>query len=724
MFVNTIDAASLALIVPVVHRGLRDRSGETKKKAARILQNLCRLINDPKDMTPYVQLMIPEIQKAILDPLPDVRGQASKALGALFQDLGAQAPADVMPWLMETLRSKGSSVERSGAAQALSEVLAIHGKEHLEGLMPEILSDCSASNATNREGGLMLFRFLPQTMQEDFQAHLSTVLPFILDGLADENDDVREAAMAAGRMLVNVYAESALPLLLPEVERGLFNENWRIRQSSVDLLGSLFYKVAGTSGKVVVDGGSDDEGVAVESYGAAIIRAVGMQRRNEVLAKLYVCRSDVQYPVRTQALHVWKTVVVNTPKTLGEMLPALMDLLIDTLANGGEDGRQTSGRCLGELVRKMGERVLPIIVPILKTGTESSDVATRQGVCFGLKEVLDGLTRHQLTEHLTTLLPAIQAALCDTDATVREAAAEAFNALFKAGAGPVVDSVVPALLSKLEVDSHNSQALEGLQVILSVRPQMLTTMVPRLLKKPYTSTNLGALGALSEAAGASLQSHISTIMTPVLTVASRQDETPVVDAARECASRVALSVQDEAAYKLMADIQKGLEDPSMRLWSAKLVETVCTKSRLDIQDYVPDLIQNLVPLLAEEDHEVLMACWTALGAVTKTIPKEMMPSYVRSLKDAIATAKEKERRRRRGMATAGAGPILVAGFCLPKALTPVLPIYLQGVLQGNSAEFRELAAEGLGELIEVTDEKVLKAFVVQITGPLIRIISD
>ena len=131
----------------------------------------------------------------------------------------------------------------------------------------------------------------------------------------------------------------------------------------------------------------------------------------------------------------------------------------------------------------------------------------------------------------------------------------------------------------------------------------------------------------------------------------------------------------------MADVQKGLEDPNMRFWSAKLVETVCTKSKLDIQEYVPYLIQDLVPLLAEEDHEVLMACWTALGAVTKTIPKEMMPSYVRSLKDAIATAKEKERRRRRGTATPGAGSILVAGFCPPKALTPVLPIYLQGVLQ-------------------------------------------
>ena len=87
---------------------------------------------------------------------------------------------------------------------------------------------------------------------------------------------------------------------------------------------------------------------------------------------------------------------------------------------------------------------------------------------------------------------------------------------------------------------------------------------------------------------------------------------------------------------------------------------------------------------------MLMACWTALGAVTKTIPKEMMPSYVRSLKDAIATAKEKERRRRRGTATPGAGPILVAGFCPPKALTKVLPIYLQGVLQVTTHRLPDL----------------------------------
>ncbi len=44
----------------------------------------------------------------------------------------------------------------------------------------------------------------------------------------------------------------------------------------------------------------------------------------------------------------------------------------------------------------MGERVLARIVPILRDGISSDSAATRQGVCLGLKEVLDNMGRHQL----------------------------------------------------------------------------------------------------------------------------------------------------------------------------------------------------------------------------------------------------------------------------------------------------------------------------------------
>lgn len=49
-----------------------------------------------------------------------------------------------------------------------------------------------------------------------------------------------------------------------------------------------------------------------------------------------------------------------------------------------------------------------------------------------------------------------------------------------------------------------------------------------------------------------------------------------------------------------------------------------------------------------------------------------------------------------------------------------------GGMQGSSAELRELAAEGLGELVDVTSQEALKPFTVQITGLLTSLccISD
>lgn len=94
-----------------------------------------------------------------------------------------------------------------------------------------------------------------------------------------------------------------------------------------------------------------------------------------------------------------------------------------------------ASRCFGELVRKMGDKILAAIVPTLTGSMSSERAGTRQGVCFGLREVLDGMTREQLAEHLPAMLPAVQAALCDGDEGVRAAAGEAFSVLFKGGAG-------------------------------------------------------------------------------------------------------------------------------------------------------------------------------------------------------------------------------------------------------------------------------------------------
>lgn len=66
---------------------------------------------------------------------------------------------------------------------------------------------------------------------------------------------------------------------------------------------------------------------------------------------------------------------------------------------------------------------------------------------------------------------------------------------------------------------------------------------------------------------------------------------------------------------------------------------------------------------------------------------------------------------------------LLPGFCLPKGIAPILPIFREAILNGDGDE-KEAAAQGLGEVIKVTSAQALQPSVVAITGPLIRILGD
>lgn len=69
------------------------------------------------------------------------------------------------------------------------------------------------------------------------------------------------------------------------------------------------------------------------------------------------------------------------------------------------------------------------------------------------------------------------------------------------------------------------------------------------------------------------------------------------------------------------------------------------------------------------------------------------------------------------------GQDLLPGFCLPKGITPILPIFREAILNGLP-EAKEHAAQGLGEVIRLSSAAALQPSVVHITGPLIRILGD
>ncbi|XP_062214757.1 protein ILITYHIA-like [Phragmites australis] len=718
-FINSIDAPSLALLVPIVHRGLRERGVDTKKKAAQIVGNMSSLVTESKDMIPYIGLLLPEVKKVLVDPIPEVRAVAARALGSLIRGMGEEIFPDLVPWLLDTLKSDNSNVERSGAAQGLSEVLAALGHDYFNHVLPDIIRNCSHQKASVRDGHLTLFRYLPRSLGGVFQNYLQAVLPSILDGLADENESVRDAALSAGHVFVEHYATSSLPLLLPAIEDGIFSDNWRIRQSSVELLGDLLFKVAGTSGKAILEGGSDDEGASTEAQGLAIIDVLGREKRNEVLAAIYMVRSDVSLTVRQAALHVWKTIVANTPRTLKEIMPVLMDTLISSIASSSSERRQVAGRALGELVRKLGERVLPSIIPILSRGLKDPNAGRRQGVCIGLSEVMGSAGKHQLLSFMDELIPTIRTALCDSTQEVRESAGLAFSTLYKSAGLQAIDEIVPTLLRALEDDDTSATALDGLKQILSVRTAaVLPHILPKLVQPPLSSFNAHALGALAEVAGPGLNSYIVTVL-PALILAMDDEDADVQNSSRKAAETVLLVIDEEGVETLIPELLKGVNDSqaSMRRGSAYLIGFLFKSTKLYLADEAPDMMSTLIILLSDTDKATVSAALEAFSRVVGSIPKEQLPTHIKLLRDAVSTARDKERRRRKGV------PVLLPGLCLPKALQPFLPIFQQGLISG-SAEIKEQAAEGLGELIDVTSEKTLKEVVVPITGPLIRILGD
>jgi len=222
-FLHAIDAPSLALIVPILHRGLRDRAATTKRYGALIAGNICTMINDSRDFVPYLPTLLPDLKLSLLDPIPDVRGTSARALGSLTRGMGESIVGELKPWLIEKLGDeKCSSAERSGAANGLTEVLVAAGSDVTEDcvfneIMP--LKDCP--EASKREGVLWMLSYLAPALGQGFSFEWPFVTALIA-GLADDSDSVREVAMRAGRVLIRSHGKLHHDKILPSVSLLLF----------------------------------------------------------------------------------------------------------------------------------------------------------------------------------------------------------------------------------------------------------------------------------------------------------------------------------------------------------------------------------------------------------------------------------------------------------------------------------------------------------------------
>merc|ERR1719281_148555 len=114
IFVQNVETPALAIMLPVLSRGLNDKSEEVKRTCCQIVDNMCKVVEDPSAVVPVMPRLEPLVRAAtekIADP--EARGMAEKAYKTLVKSAeGAEVKevkaAEVEPVLKAVLGERVS----------------------------------------------------------------------------------------------------------------------------------------------------------------------------------------------------------------------------------------------------------------------------------------------------------------------------------------------------------------------------------------------------------------------------------------------------------------------------------------------------------------------------------------------------------------------------------------------------------------------------------------
>lgn len=96
-FVSEVTMATLSIMAPLLSRGLAERDTAIKRKAAVIVDNMCKLVDDPQVVAPFLSTLLPALKanfSTIADP--EARGVTQRALQTLRR-VGAVGENDAIP---------------------------------------------------------------------------------------------------------------------------------------------------------------------------------------------------------------------------------------------------------------------------------------------------------------------------------------------------------------------------------------------------------------------------------------------------------------------------------------------------------------------------------------------------------------------------------------------------------------------------------------------------
>ncbi|GJD05880.1 Translational activator GCN1 [Galdieria sulphuraria] len=781
-FTHVVDAASISLLIPVLHRGLRERSTEVKKKAALILGSMCSQIASPKDMEPYLDLLLPSILSVLLDPIPDARAAAARALGYFARGVGTANVGGLSEKLVEMSQNGKSSAERLGAAMGLAEISTAANSEELEWIVRESLKPYkvylelqemkkkrSGITVSQREGTFLVLATLALTLVKSFEKYIPVILPVVLEGFGDESDTVREAALNAGHYLVSVFSTSSFEMLIPLLIGGLKHKNWRRRQASAQLLGALLFSILGyenTQKSQIMGsfGSQNNENEPSEDEEEELIlneerktrtlqekadiasfmtserekqqiekldSVLGIQRRRKIFTLLFIAnRGDVNGKVRSSASAVWKALVSNTPKNIRELLPLIIEELVEELSVDAEDLHERACDTLTDLIQRLGNLLMPELLPLLEKNFSVPSVVTRHSVSDGLLHIVESCSKQLLLNNTEPLLKLTLCILKDGENNIRRNGAATFVHLYKATGDASLEAIYPQLLQLMQDSATQELGFNAFENLLEVGgTRLVQWIVGNMIDSSYLVT--GGMAQVFACAVRHSQGCIATIsITKVAdklihiceeSEVSREQQDCVIELesallciieAMNCSSSYISTLGNRWRFILEKDPTK----KAVCLYLMGLLGTVI----LPVEDWQDALFSSMLTTVIQHldsrDDRILQICIRALDQMLKLDSRDRKQQLIRFL-STIRKAFTPVTVRSLDKHTS------LRGISSPFSPAALMNLCMEGLVNGDISIKHE-ATRTIQLIVKYSDSKALSPLIIKVVGALIRLSSE
>ena len=538
-FHHSVDIASLSLVLPIILRGIHERSIHTKMKAAQILCSITSILTDFSTLMGESLAIVEKLFDTIGEPVAEYQSSIAKAITALLEHHEEATQRSHMEKYKTILTATATPpLERTGAARVVSSLFGILPSDALTSLFVTMEDIFSNATCEAKVGYLELFHELVQSEPWETDECISKIVSMLLESITDANADVQAKAMEVARVVIRSNCEAAREEMLQRLLENVELAEFGARKRSLLLLADLFFQLGGVHLQTKSEeeensddenDGEDAEGEAqaaqaqqtetlarqdktIEEHFANLSAAVDEKTIQRVLAAVYVMRLERDKELKNISTTLWKTFVSNSHayvKCIAPMISAYIGRLYSSSDEDDETLATQAAKVI--LVRFPEEPIAALFADLMEKASASED---RTHALCGLTQLLPRISDELFARLLGDLESIIQSGLKRTSERFRSRFMPFVERIISMNGQHVLERIVA---KQAALVAEGEDAIEGFRTLFVIRPKAVANILVKSVEQNESGCTTADVQVLTALFGdETIQTHIEKFSMRIL----------------------------------------------------------------------------------------------------------------------------------------------------------------------------------------------------------------